>query len=245
LVNSYLRGLYDQTLTGAYAHARREVLDAEAPGWTVLDCGAASGHEFRMINQVATLPPAQYKGLEWNMDEVEEGRRLGHDIAQADLNNPLPFEDETFDCVFGFSVLEHLLNGCAFMREAHRVLKPGGRLVLLTPNISTYFTVALLLLGRMPSTGPHPDSNALLGADIAFDVHDRALEVEGDTPTNRHLVVFSYRALGKYLGQVGFATVTGRAFGLYPFPKFAQPLLQRIDPWHCHQMVFTATKSRR
>ncbi len=57
------------------------------------------------------------------------------------------------------------------------------------------------------------------------------------------LIVFSYRVLGQYLRMIGFVNVTGRGFGLYPFPRFAQSLLERLDPYHCHQMVFVATKS--
>lgn len=242
LAKHYLSGLYDRTIRNAYAHARSQVAAASSPTWRVLDCGAGSGHEFRMLNEIVRLEPGNYRGLEWNAGEVEKGLQHGLDVAQADLNVRLPFDDEQFDCVFGFSVLEHLLNGCAFIRDAKRVLKPGGRLVILTPNISTYFTIGLLFLGRMPSTGPHPDSNMLLANEMAFDVHDRHVEVEGDTPTNRHLVVFSYRTLSEYLRQLGFKTVTGRAFGLYPFPNITQPVLERIDPWHCHQMVFTAEK---
>lgn len=81
-------------------------------------------------------------------------------MKRADLNKKLPYDDQTFECVFALSVLEHLLMPCRFMSEIARVLKPGGKVVILTPNISTYFTAALLLLGRMPSSGPHPDSEA-------------------------------------------------------------------------------------
>ena len=66
----------------------------------------------------------------------------------------LPFDDKSFDYVYGLSVLEHLLNPCQFLRETHRVLNEGGTLVILTPNISTFFTAALILMGKMPSSGP-------------------------------------------------------------------------------------------
>jgi hypothetical protein len=59
---------------------------------------------------------------------------------------------------------------------------------------------------------------------------------------HRHLVVFSYRVLKRYLGMLGFADVEGHGFGLYPFPNAVQPVLERMDPWHCHQMVFIARK---
>jgi hypothetical protein len=124
------------------------------------------------------------------------------------------------------------------------VLRPGGQLVLLTPNISTYFTAVLILLGKMPSSGPHPDSDALLKSQEVIKVSSESLEsdIEADTPMHRHLVVFSYRVLRQYLQMIGFVNVRGYGFGLYPFPVFAQSVLQRLDPYHCHQMVFVAKK---
>jgi len=144
-------------------------------------------------------------------------------------------------------VLEHLLNGCHFLKECHRVLKDKGTLILITPNISTYFTVALLLLGKMPSTGPHPDSTVLVRESELFKVSPEEMvpDPESHTPVFRHLVVFSFRALRKYLRTAGFSDVVARSFGLYPFPNFMQPFLERVDPYHCHQMVFTAKKSSR
>lgn len=117
----------------------------------------------------------------------------------------------------------------------------GGKLVILTPNIATYFTAALVLIGRMPSSGPHPDSDYLINSRTLTSIKD-STQVEGDTPLHRHLVVFSYVDLRRLLKAAGFRTVSGRAFGVYPFPNFMQPLLERIDARHAHQMVFTATK---
>lgn len=45
----------------------------------------------------------------------------------------LPFARESFDCVFASEVLEHLADPERFVREAHRVLSPGGLFVLTVP----------------------------------------------------------------------------------------------------------------
>jgi hypothetical protein len=55
-------------------------------------------------------------------------------------------------------------------------------------------------------------------------------------------VVFSYKVLRRYLDMLGFSDIRGYGFGLYPFPNFMQPLLEKLDPWHAHQMVFVARK---
>ena len=130
------------------------------------------------------------------------------------------------------------------LRECHRCLEKGGVLIILTPNISTYFTAALILAGRMPSSGPHPDSDALLKQEELFKVSHEGLkpDTETDNPVHRHLVVFSFRVLRSYLKMLGFKDVRGYGYGLYPFPNFMQRPLERIDPYHCHQMVFVARK---
>ncbi|MDE5622282.1 MAG: class I SAM-dependent methyltransferase, partial [Alistipes sp.] len=47
---------------------------------------------------------------------------------------PLPFDDGSFDCVISFQVIEHIERDAEFVREIHRVLRPGGRFVVTTPN---------------------------------------------------------------------------------------------------------------
>ena len=47
---------------------------------------------------------------------------------------PLPFEDESFDCVVSFQVIEHIKRDEEFVKEVYRVLKPGGRFIVSTPN---------------------------------------------------------------------------------------------------------------
>jgi SAM-dependent methyltransferase len=46
----------------------------------------------------------------------------------------IPFPDQTFDLVISFQVIEHVENDRHFVAEACRVLKPGGRFLLTTPN---------------------------------------------------------------------------------------------------------------
>jgi 2-polyprenyl-3-methyl-5-hydroxy-6-metoxy-1,4-benzoquinol methylase len=228
----------------AYGTAKAEIVASLRAGGAILDCGANAGWMFDVLAKDGQLLPAQYFGVEWDRESAEEGQKRGLQIACADLNKGLPYDNAAFSCVFGLSVLEHLLNGCRFIKECHRVLRPDGKLVVLTPNISTYFTAALILMGKMPSSGPHPDSAALVKRQELFKVSSDRLQsdAERDTPMHRHLVVFSYRVLREYLRMVGFADVRGYGFGLYPFPNFLQPLLQSIDPYHCHQMVFVARK---
>ncbi|MBR2072505.1 MAG: class I SAM-dependent methyltransferase, partial [Alistipes sp.] len=47
---------------------------------------------------------------------------------------PLRFEDESFDCVISFQVIEHIKRDREFVREVHRVLRNEGRFIVSTPN---------------------------------------------------------------------------------------------------------------
>jgi hypothetical protein len=244
VLETYFRNLYQRTMREAYGLAFKEIAHSLGNGGRVLDCGASNGSSFERLRGMIPLDASRYRGIEWSEPLVREATAKGLDVVQGDLNRPLPFGDGEFRCVFGLSVLEHLLNGCAFMRESHRLLEERGTLVLLTPNISTFFTIALLLAGKMPSSGPHPDSSALVTSEEVYKVShpDLLSDAESDTPVHRHLVVFSYRVLGRYLRMTGFEEVRGFGFGLYPFPNMLQPLLEKLDPIHCHQMVFVARK---
>lgn len=227
----------------AYQLAQNQIVLALRDGGSCFDCGAGRGALFEFLQREAGLEPDAYFGVEWNPDLVEVARSNGLNVTQGDLNKAVDYADDTFRCIFGLSVLEHLLNPCSFLKEAYRCLEPGGTLVLLTPNISTYFTMFQLLLGKMPSSGPHPDSEMLIKREEMFQVTTVEDTVfEGDFPVHRHLVVFSYRVLAKYLEMLGFSKIDGHGFGLYPFPNFSQRLLERLDPYHCHQMVFVAKK---
>ena len=61
---------------------------------------------------------------------------LGPSFTQANLDAPLPWPNDHFDAVFCTEGIEHLENHFSFLREIHRILKPGGLLVLTTPNIT-------------------------------------------------------------------------------------------------------------
>ncbi|MGO9453871.1 MAG: class I SAM-dependent methyltransferase [Candidatus Binataceae bacterium] len=53
----------------------------------------------------------------------------------ADANDPLPFRTSRFDYLLCREGIEHLEDQMGFLRECARVLKPGGKLILTTPNV--------------------------------------------------------------------------------------------------------------
>jgi SAM-dependent methyltransferase len=238
-IRKYFAGLYENTMTRAYQEANQRIAKSLISGGRCLDCGAASGSQFKVLHKMAGLRAEKYIGIELRPGYVSDAKNKRLHVIQGDLNHSLPFADQTFQCVFGFSVLEHLVNGCRFLQESYRVLIPGGRLVLITPNLSAWFNVFLLAIGKMPSSGPHPDSIELIYRNTPIQFRKtKTPQTEEDVNLDRHLVVFTYRVLRDYLNSLGFKHIRCRAYGYYPFPKSLQPILERLDPWHCHQMVF-------
>jgi len=59
-----------------------------------------------------------------------------HDLSQI----PYPFEDNEFDYILASHVIEHLDKPFWTMRELHRILKPGGTLLVKVPHFSRGFT---------------------------------------------------------------------------------------------------------
>jgi len=56
-----------------------------------------------------------------------------------DATKPFPFADSSFDYVFSEHIIEHIpyQAGCFMLRECRRVLKPGGRVRIATPDLAT------------------------------------------------------------------------------------------------------------
>jgi SAM-dependent methyltransferase len=109
-------------------------------GDRVLDAGCGTGKFFGM--EFARRTGCQLVGI----DQRENiGANLGIDFGvRAELNR-LPFSDASFDVVNCRLVIEHLDFPNAVLKEFYRVLKPGGRLAIFTPNLLHYFGVAASL----------------------------------------------------------------------------------------------------
>ena len=86
----------------------------------------------------------------------EEGDTFECDIDHFDAErDPFPYADESFDTVLCCELIEHLFTDpMHMMSEISRILKPGGHLVLTTPNIGSLRAVSAILLGYHPSFFP-------------------------------------------------------------------------------------------
>jgi len=111
--------------------------------------------------------------------------------VQADLNKPLPFDDASFDVVLCREVIEHVESVPHTLREFHRVLAPGGRLVLTFPNrLQVRSRIYHLFSGFYRGMG------SPINLDVAFG--------------EAHINLIGYPEMDYFLRKTGF-TVSGVA----------------------------------
>ena len=75
--------------------------------------------------------------------DADAGRKIRW--LTTDLNAPLPLADSSFDLIVAVEIIEHLENPRATAREWRRLLRPGGTLVMSTPNVESIRSVLSLL----------------------------------------------------------------------------------------------------
>lgn len=106
------------------------------PGARLLDVGCGRG-EFLKGFSLAGL---QVCGLDRSLQAkalCPEGR-----VEAIQLESePFPFEDDGFDVVFCKSVIEHFYYPEKIVQEIHRVLKPGGIAIIMTPDWVSQFKI--------------------------------------------------------------------------------------------------------
>jgi SAM-dependent methyltransferase len=118
-------------------------------GKRVLDLGCRSGaltQHFLEGNSVV--------GLDVDSAALEKAAALGIEPVQANVEEPLPFEDSTFDAVVAGELFEHLQFPDALVAEIRRVLAPGGVLVGSVPNAFRMQSRLRFLRGRAPEDDP-------------------------------------------------------------------------------------------
>ena len=119
------------------------------PGRRVLDLGCRDGALTR-----AYAEGNQVVGVDADKDALAEAEKLGIETRWADLDDPLPFEDESFDVVVAGELLEHLRDPHRLLAEARRVLLGGGTFVASVPNAYRLKNRLRFVAGRKPEDDP-------------------------------------------------------------------------------------------
>ncbi|MEW6184244.1 MAG: class I SAM-dependent methyltransferase [Thermodesulfobacteriota bacterium] len=123
------------------------------PGKTLLDVGAFPGH----LTLAAQALGFNVQGLTGRAESTPSLKMIadrlekqGIPLHMADVETePFPFPDASFDVVLASEIIEHLhFNPYRLLKESYRVLKPGGRILVTTPNLNRWENIFSLLRGR-------------------------------------------------------------------------------------------------
>ncbi len=115
-------------------HLARRLMELArlSPGMRLLDAGCGRGE---------MLAAFARRGLVCEGLDLAEGAGCPHpgvSVRQADLfGSAWPCEPDSFDAVFLKSVIEHVMDPALLLAECMRALKPGGALIVLTPDFAS------------------------------------------------------------------------------------------------------------
>jgi len=110
-----------------------ERIAGRVDGLRAIDCGCGGGEYVRALRDAG----ARAFGVEYQKAKLlDRGANAGPrtpGLAAADIQS-LPFPDGAFDLAVVNEVLEHVPDDLRGLREVHRILAPGGTLVVFSPN---------------------------------------------------------------------------------------------------------------
>ncbi len=106
-----------------------------APG-TILDVGAGNCQYSEWIK--SCIPDAQITAI----DHIAFTPRTDISFECQNLEHPLPYNNESFDTIIAFDILEHINNVDLLIKELYRVTKPGGIIIGSVPHDNDQFLPA-------------------------------------------------------------------------------------------------------
>lgn len=126
-----------------YMREAFEALNADGAAKRVLDIPAGLGQFTDALRARGhTVTPA----------DINKERK---DYVYADMNRALPFEDGAFDAAVCLEGLEHLVEPLRLLSELVRVVRPGGMVVISTPNVQNHYSrLQYLLTGTFYQFNP-------------------------------------------------------------------------------------------
>lgn len=197
----------------------------------VIDLGCGNGWFTKELGR--RILTSDLYGVNIEAEHCRQAETKGIKTLCADLNNPVPLPDESFDVVHVYQVMEEIHQLDTFVEEIHRLLKKGGYAVILTPNLASVTNILFLLLGWQP-TCAHLSDHVYLG-----NPYDRGEPISEHRANVR---VLTYRGLADLFEHYGFIVEKIVGVGYFMFPNRISQLLSLIDPRHCNRLIIKARK---
>ncbi len=236
-------GFFDPIPGRRYIYRRRlEVLLELLPelqGTAVLEIGCAAG----ILASILAPHSREFVGIDVAPTAIEFARKLSRTLRRFNTRffvgdaHELDFPDASFDVIVSMEVFEHLIHPGKALEAFHRVLRPGGTLVLTTttavsPSDATVKLFRLLRHDFYVDTEEQFDKKAYLAAKA------KSLDVDPAVFRRVHHR-FGYRQLTRLFEEKGFAVERskGAIFAFPPvyhavyrfLPKFLLPLVREWE----------------
>ena len=93
----------------------------------ILDVGCSLGN-------FLALDPERIHGIDIDKSAIEICKERGLLATHMSLTEKLDFPDDKFSAIHGNEVVEHIREPLGMLKELRRILKPGGKLVMFTPD---------------------------------------------------------------------------------------------------------------
>jgi len=171
-------------------HRLAFMLGEVGPGERVLDVGCGTGQ----FTAAAAQAGASVVGVEVAQAALRRARGAHPhlDFRLTSFDGPLEFPDGSFDVVWASEVIEHIADTARWLSEVRRVLAPGGRLLVTTPD---HGRLKLLIGGIEPYSDPLGDHLHLYTARSLrellheFDFGAVSVRATGGVPLLRRMLL--------------------------------------------------------
>ena len=191
------------------------VLQGFAGPAVIVDVGCGDGSALAVA--AAQNPAHRFAGIDWSGDALRRASALGLTVLRAGVTAPgLPVGDGAADVVIMSELIEHLVDPDGAVAEVRRVLRPGGSLLLSTPNLAAWYNRGLLAVGIQP---------------IFSEVSLRGVFGRPGSVVAGHLRLFTRRALTEFLTASGFRCVTVTGARYHDVPRPLGPLDRAFCRW--------------
>jgi len=172
-------------------------------------------------------------GLDGYLPAAREAVENGVRVGIADFEGGFPFTDAAFDIIILNQVIEHIRNLDVFVAELARILKPGGHLLLATPNLASWTNIAALIC-QQQAFSQSISSRFYLGNRFA-----RAYRQPVPYSFPQHCHILTSRGIEDLLGVNGLRLCRLRGAGYFPLPDLP---MARIDPGHAQYLIAHAKR---